>query len=171
MARADGDVEIPRWCWAGAALAVAAGVAQGLLRATSGPAERLLWCMYAACAYLYLALSLIDFLEHLRLEKVATGRYTSMTAIPIGETVNHVCTVATLVAALALARRLPATLQPRDYFVLAAPALFLVLGLRDELVYHRRRCAHREDIMHTTAHLTAGAVWTTLYALRLGNWG
>jgi len=165
------DVSIPRWCWAGAAFAVAAGIAQGLLRETHGPAERLLWCMYAACAYLYLALSFVDFLEHLRLEKLATGRYTSMTAIPFGETVNHVCTLATIGVALSLARPLPSTLSPRDYAVLCAPGVFLALGLRDEIVYHRRRSTHREDIMHTTAHLTAGMMWTTLYALRLGNWG
>lgn len=153
------------------AAALTAGVVHGLLADAHVPAERFLRCVYPACAFLYLTLSAIDFAEHLRLEREATGRFTSMTAVPFGETVNHVLTLATIIAAILLARPLPAVLEPRDLVVLAAPIAFLALGLRDEIAYHRKRAKHREDIMHTTAHLTAGIMWTTLYALRLTRWG
>lgn len=165
------DLRIPWWVTALCVAAVAAGVVQGLLQGAHGPAERFLRCVYPACAFLYLALSAVDFAEHFRLEKEATGRFTSMTAIPPGETVNHALTLSTIIAAVLLARPLPAALETRDLVVLSAPIAFLALGLRDEIVYHRKRAKHREDIMHTTAHLTAGIMWTTLYALRLGNWG
>jgi hypothetical protein len=165
------DVRIPWWVLALAAAAIAAGVAQGLLESAQAPAERFLRCVYPACAYLYLALSAIDFAEHFRLEKAATGRFTSMVAVPLGETINHALTLSTITAAVLLARPLPAVLEPRDVVVLGAPIAFLALGLRDELVYHRKRAKHREDIMHTTAHLTAGIMWATLFALRLTRWG
>ncbi len=165
------DVRIPWWVPALAAAAIATGIARGLLQSAHAPAERFLRCVYPACAYLYLALSAIDFAEHFRLEKAATGRFTSMTAVPLGETVNHALTLSTIIAAVLLARPLPALLEPRDVVVLGAPIAFLALGLRDEIVYHRKRARHREDIMHTTAHLTAGIMWATLYALRLTTWG
>ena len=66
---------------------------------------------------------------------------------------------------LALSRPLPSVLEPRDWFVLASPLVFLALGWRDEFVYHRRRSVHREDLMHTVAHLAAGAMlsaWAVL---------
>jgi len=109
-------------------------------------------------AFSYLIISLIDFWEHFRLEKLATGRYLSMVAVPPGETFNHLLTSLVILGELVLARPLPPQLAPRDWFVVSAPLLFLLLGWRDELVYHRRRCAHREDIMHTTAHLAAGVM-------------
>jgi len=71
---------------------------------------------------------------------------------------------------LTLARPLPPSLKMRDYLVLASPALFLVLGWRDELVYHRRRCVHREDIMHTVSHLAAGVMMCSFLTSKLlGN--
>ena len=172
MARLEtpADVRIPWWVSASCLGAAAAGAAQGLLASAGTPVERYLRCVYTACALLYLALSAIDFVEHFRLEKEATGRYLAMTAVPFGETVNHALTLSTIIAAIVLARPLPAVLEPRDVVVLGAPIAFLALGLRDELVYHRKRAKHREDIMHTTAHLTAGIMWATLYALRLGTW-
>jgi hypothetical protein len=165
------DVRIPWWVPAVCTVAVAAGITDGLLGSARTPAERFLRCVYPACAFLYLTLSAVDFAEHFRLEKEATGRFTSMTAVPPGETVNHALTLSTIFAAILLARPLPAVLEARDLVVLGAPIAFLALGLRDEIAYHRKRAKHREDIMHTTAHLTAGIMWTTLYALRLGNWG
>jgi hypothetical protein len=164
------DVRIPWWVPAACTAAVSAGVVYGLLGDAHVPAERFLQCVYPACAFLYLTLSAIDFAEHLRLEKEATGRFTSMTAVPLGESVNHVLTLATIIAAILLARPLPAVLAPRDLVVLTAPIAFLALGLRDEIAYHRKRAKHREDIMHTTAHLTAGIMWATLYALRVTSW-
>jgi hypothetical protein len=164
------DVRIPWWVPAVCTAAVTAGVLQGLVESGHAPTERFLRCVYPACAFLYLTLSAIDFAEHFRLEREATGRFTSMTAIPLGESVNHALTLSTIIAAILLARPLPAVLAPRDLVVLAAPIAFLALGLRDEIVYHRKRAKHREDIMHTTAHLTAGIMWTTLYALRLTRW-
>ncbi len=165
------DVRIPWWVPALCTAAVSAGVGYGLLGDAHVPAERFLKCMYPACGFLYFTLSALDFAEHLRLEKEATGRITSMTAVPFAETVNHLLTVATILAAIVLARPLPAVLATRDLVVLAAPMAFLALGLRDEIAYHRKRAKHREDIMHTTAHLTAGIMWATLYALRLTRWG
>ncbi len=165
------DLRIPWWVSALCAVAVAAGIVQGLTERAHTPAEHFLRCVYPACAYLYLTLSAVDFVEHFRLEKAATGRFTSMTAIPFGETLNHAATLSTILAAILLARPLPAVLEARDLVVLGAPVAFLVLGLRDEIVYHRKRAKHREDIMHTTAHLTAGIMWTTMYALRMTSWG
>ncbi len=168
------DVRIPSWVVALCVLAPAAGVAEGLTASAHAPAERFLRCVYPACAFLYLALSAVDFAEHFRLEKETTGRFTSMTAIPLGESLNHVGTLATIIAAIVLVRPLPPTssaLEARDLVVLGAPLAFLALGLRDEVVYHRKRAKHREDIMHTTAHLAAAVMWTTLYALRLTRWG
>jgi hypothetical protein len=164
------DVRIPWWVSAPCVAAAAAGAAQGFFASAATPAERYLRCVYTACAFLYLALSTVDFVEHFRLEKEATGRFLSMTAVPFGESVNHALTLSTIALAIVLARPLPALVEPRDMVVLGAPIAFLVLGLRDEIVYHRKRAKHREDIMHTTAHLTAGIMWTTLYALRLTSW-
>lgn len=163
------DVRIPWWVSASCLAVTATGAAQGFFASAATPTERYLRCVYTACAFLYLALSAVDFVEHFRLEKQATGRYLAMTAVPFGETVNHALTLSTIIAAILLARPLPAVLEPRDLVVLAAPIAFLVLGLRDEIVYHRKRARHREDIMHTTAHLTAGIMWATMYALRLGT--
>ncbi|MCA1662998.1 MAG: hypothetical protein LC659_01740, partial [Myxococcales bacterium] len=126
--------------------------------------------IFFASAFAYLVLSLLDFWEHFRLEKAATGRFWSMTVLPLGETLNHMATGLVVIAIFVLARPLPATLAARDWLVLLAPALFLALGWRDEIVYHRRRCAHREDIMHTVAHLAAGVMICTYLSSRLFPW-
>ena len=115
-------------------------------------------------------LSLLDFWEHFRLEKAATGRWWSMTVLPLGETLNHSATGLVIISIFVLARPLPAALAPRDWLVVCAPAIFLALGWRDEVVYHRRRCAHREDIMHTVAHLAAGVMMCTYLSSKLFPW-
>jgi hypothetical protein len=150
-------------------LAVAVGALLGFV-ALGPPPFRLMRGIFFAAAFAYLVLSLLDFWEHFRLERAATGRWWAMQVIPPGETLNHAATGLTVVALLVLARPLPSSLAPRDWFVLAAPALFLLLGWRDEVVYHRRRCAHREDLMHTTAHLAAGVMMCSFLASRLFPW-
>ena len=150
--------------------AVTAGAVAGATLSVGAPAYRLLLALFFASAFADLTLSLLDFWEHFRLERAATGRWWSMTVLPPGETLNHTATAAVIIALFVLARPLPPSLAPRDWFVLAAPALFLALGWRDEVVYHRRRCAHREDIMHTTAHLAAGVMMCTYLSTRLYPW-
>ena len=160
-------LEIPRWAGAAIAGAVASGLVLGALREPSAP-RALAHAAFLGAAFGYLATSLIDFAEHFRLEKLSTGRLMTFAVIPLGESLNHVATVATILFILAFSRPLPAALEARDWLVLAAPLLFLALGWRDELVYHRRRAAHREDIMHTVAHLAAGAMlssWAVLIRL------
>jgi hypothetical protein len=152
------------------ALALAGGAVLGAVASAGSPAYRALRGIFLASAFAYLVLSLFDFWEHFRLEKVATGRWWSMTVLPLGETLNHAATGAVVILLFVLARPLPPILAPRDWFVLFAPALFLALGWRDELVYHRKRCAHREDIMHTVAHLSAGVMMCTYLSTRLVSW-
>lgn len=45
--------------------------------------------------------------------------------------------------------------------------VFLALGWCDEIVFHRRRTMHRENLIHTTQHLAEGIMWTTLDATRV----
>jgi hypothetical protein len=159
-------VAVPAPLAAAVALAVAAGLAAGAL-SSAAPALRLLRAIFFGSAFGYLGVSLLDFWEHFRLEKVATGRLLAATVIPVGETINHALTTAVIVLLFALARPLPPSLALRDWFTLAAPALFLALGWRDEIVYHRRRAVHREDMMHTVAHLAAGVMMCTFLTQRL----
>jgi len=162
------ELRVPPAIAIGVPLAIAAGIALGLLRDGREPA--LLRASFFGTAFAYFAVSLFDFWEHFRLEKAATGRWWSSTVVPIGETLNHTATGAVVVAFLVLARALPPVLEPRDWFCLSAPAAFLALGWRDELVYHRRRAAHREDIMHTVAHLAAGAMLCSFALMRFRSW-
>ena len=85
---------------------------------TGAPAYRLLRAIFFASAFGYLVLSLLDFWEHFPLERAATGRWWSMTVLPLGETLNHTATAAVIVALFALARPLPSPLAPRDWVVL-----------------------------------------------------
>lgn len=151
-------------------VAALAAVVAGVAASRGAPPYRALRTIFFASAFAYFVLSMFDFWEHFRLERAATGRWWSMTVLPIGETLNHGATGAVIVALFVLARPLPPTLAPRDWFVVCAPAIFLVLGFRDELVYHRRRCAHREDIMHTVAHLAAGVMMCTYLSSKLFAW-
>src|SRR5207248_2880733 len=105
-----------------------------------------------------------------RLEKEVTGRSGGNTVVPVGETINHVLTMANVGSLLALARPLRWVPGKRDLYVLTLPALHLFLGWRDELVYHRRRCLHREDIIHTVAHVAGMAMMGSFFAMRVVDW-
>jgi hypothetical protein len=163
-----GELRVPLPVALGVPLAIAAGVALGIL--LDGPEPKLVRASFFASAFAYLTVSLFDFWEHFRLEKAATGRWWSTTVLPLGETLNHAATSAVVIAFLALGRPLVSPLAPRDWFCLSAPLAFLALGWRDELVYHRKRCVHREDLMHTVAHLAAGAMMCSFGLLRFRAW-
>jgi hypothetical protein len=154
----------------GLGVAIPAGVLLGVAVSPGPLAYRAVRGIFFASAFAYLVLSLFDFWEHFRLEKAATGRWWSVSVLPPGETLNHIATAAVVIGLFILARPLPSVMAARDWFVVFAPALFLALGWRDEIVYHRRRCAHREDIIHTVAHLSAGVMICTYLSTRLMVW-
>lgn len=129
--------------------------------------HRALNVIFFTSALGYLSVSLIDFREHFVLHHRETGRWLGWSVVTIGESINHVLTTLTIIGILVLARPIPAVMETRDWFVVVAPGLFGFLGWRDEIVYHRKRCDHREDMMHTVAHLGAGVMLTSFYALRL----
>jgi len=93
-----------------------------------------------------------------------------VSVVPPGETLNHMGTGAVVILLFVLARPLPPSPAARDWLVVCAPALLLALGWRDELVYHRRRSAHREDMLHTVAHLASGVMICTFLSTRLFPW-
>lgn len=151
-------------------LAGLAGIGLGLAHDTQVQAERVTRCVFFGSAFLYLYLSMTDFYEHFRIEKQLTGRYTSAQFIPVGETINHALTSTTVVLMFVLSRPLRAPLETRDLVFLALPGIFLILGLRDEFVYHRRRSYHREDIIHTSSHLCAGIMVASYYMASAVDW-
>jgi hypothetical protein len=165
----EDELRVPRVVTAAVLMAILVGIVIGVV-GDGALGFRLVRASFFASSFGYLAVSLLDFWEHFRLEHEATGRWLAARVVPPGETANHVATIAVVVALLVLARPLRAPLGPRDLAVLLAPVAFLALGWRDELVYHRRRCAHREDIMHTVAHLAAGAMLSSFVAMRLVPW-
>ncbi len=121
----------------------------------------------ALCLVAYAVSALYDLAEHFRLEQAATGRWWTWTVVSPCESALHVAIGLVVAAAAALARPLPDAPELRDLFVLSAPFLFVGLGLADELGFHRRRCAHREDIMHTVSHLLALGVFAALWVGRV----
>lgn len=151
-------------------LVAALGLAVGALIPNANPAQSLLSSTFFCAAGLYLTISIIDFREHFRLEKALTGRMLAARAVPLGESINHAGSVTIVALTLVLPRPVTGALELRDAVALALPLAFLALGLRDEVVYHRRRAAHREDILHTTAHLCAGAMFAAWMPLRLVAW-
>lgn len=155
------------WLGIGATLAACVGAA---LFPADALGQQALRAAAAASGALYAFISYVDFREHFHLEKALTGRYLAWRVIPPGETLNHAGSGLTLIALLVLARPLSSVVGARDVVVLALPVVFLALGLRDEFVFHRRRAHHREDIMHTTAHLAGGALIASYLALRLVHW-
>jgi len=114
--------------------------------------------------------SALDIWEHFRLEKHVTGHYLTATVVPIGESLVHGAIGLTLIAFIGLAAPFGDPFRLRDWFVLSAPLLFLALGWCDEIVYHRRRALHREDILHTVSHLAAGTMIASLFASRVIDW-
>lgn len=159
----------PVWLVVAVAAGVVAGGTVGVLTGAKA-GEQLASAVFHAAAFAYLITSVADLLEHLRLERIATGRWWAHSVVPVGESVNHLATVLTLAAFLSLVRPPPAVLELRDWIVLAAPGVFLALGWRDEVVYHRRRSTHREDIIHTVSHLAAGVMLAGAVASKMVRW-
>jgi hypothetical protein len=161
------ELRVRRWLGALVAAAIAAGVALALV-ATRGPALLVAArALFFASAFAYLTVSIVDFSEHGRLERALGGQFFSTRAIPLGETINHVLTAISLAIFLALLRPTPLEPTARDWIAAGALVAFWALGWRDELVYHRRRAAHREDIMHTVAHLAAGVMLASFVLSKL----
>lgn len=174
------EVRIPWWLGLGVGAVTLGGAIYGwrqrkksLIGTGENPPapQRAAQALFVGAGLGYLSTSLLDFWEHFRLEKEQTGKYWGFQVVPLGETLNHLATISTLLSLFALARPLPPErLKLRDWYVLLGPALFLALGWRDEVVYHRRRAAHREDIMHTIAHLAVGVMFVGFYSLRTIPW-
>lgn len=171
--RVPPGLAIPSWLGLGL-LGVVAGAAWlgwRARRSVRSRPERAARAVFCGSAAAYAATSLVDFAEHFRLERARTGRYLAAVAVPPGETLNHVLTVGALAGLLVLARPLGARpIAARDVYVVVAPALILVLGWRDELVFHRRRARHREDMMHTVSHLGLAGMLAGLFASRVVDW-
>lgn len=174
------EVQIPWWLGLSISAFTAGGTLFGWLQRKKSfigagerpsPPQRATQAVFVGSGLGYLLTSLVDFWEHFRLEKEKTGRYWGFQAVPVGETINHWLTISTLLGLFASARPLPKEkMARRDWFVLLAPAIFMALGWRDELVYHRRRSVHREDMMHTVAHLAVTAMLASFYSLRVLPW-
>lgn len=164
-------LRIPRSLALAVAAAVLFGVAGGWwLGGEMPPPRRLAFGINLAATWSFLAISLADFIEHFRLEHALTGKWMSWKAIPLGESINHIATVSVVVAVLFLARPFPAVLEWRDWLVLGAPAVYLALGWRDEVVFHRRRAQRPEDLLHATAHLASAVMWVSLLLSRVVDW-
>jgi hypothetical protein len=163
-------LQIPTWLGWGIIVVAILGLGLGYATEAKHPAEAIGNCVFFSSAFTYLFMSLLDFYEHFRIEKQLTGSYFGMAFVPFGETVNHGITTAIIVALFVLARPLTFPLEMRDYVLLALPGLFLFFGIRDEVKYHRRRSDHREDIMHTVSHLSAGVMLASYMAVRLIDW-
>jgi hypothetical protein len=128
--------------------------------------HRIARTVFFGSAFGYLTTALLDFWEHQRMEKAVTGHYGRWVVVPPGETANHLLQIANVVGMLAWAQPRRRPRRWSDVWQLVAPGLFLALGWRDEMVYHRRRATRREDIMHTTSHLASGVMLTALYTMR-----
>jgi hypothetical protein len=168
--RMPAALRIPRWLGALLSIALAAGPAAGLAPRGKPVRHRVLRSILVGSTLAYFITASVDLAEHFRLEKEITGRLLRWTAIPPIEALTHAAIVANNVGVLLLARplrrRRPGLL---DRWLLVAPAAFIALGWGDELVFHRRRTGHREDLIHTTQHLAEAVMWTTLYATRVAR--
>jgi hypothetical protein len=151
---------IPAWLAASVFVATVLGASVGWFIGEGALFVRGVRAVFFLAAFDYLVVSLYDFYEHARLEKEVTGKWVAWVAVPWVETINHTLTSITVISMLLYVGSV-------EWITVFGPVVFLALGWRDELVYHRRRCAHREDIMHTTAHLAAGVMLAALYAMRL----
>jgi hypothetical protein len=160
------STHIPAWTWLAIAGAAAAGpLGAWMTRGARAPFGILRGTLFGS-TLAWLTTVTLDLAEHFRLEKEATGSYLRCSAVPVSESVVHAGIVLTNLSALLLARPARRVRSLADAWLLVAPGVFLALGWMDELVYHRRRAPHREDIIHTTEHLAEGIMWTALYASR-----
>lgn len=82
----------------------------------------------------------------------------------------HEAIVTTIILFAYLARPLSFSLGLIDWFLILAPVPFLTLGFADEIVYHRRRALHRENILHTVSHIVAAAMLASIVAARMIDW-
>ncbi len=161
------SMRIRPWVYASILGAAAAGPVGAWLTRRAPAPTRFLRGTLLGSTLAYLTAVALDLAEHFRLEKEATGSYFRCSAVPFSESVVHASIVATNLSALVLARPVRRIRGPIDLWLLVAPGVFLALGWTDELVYHRRRAPHREDIIHATEHLAEGVMWTALYASRM----
>lgn len=166
------ELRVPLWFGFSLAAVTVAGAVMGWVSGNGavGSPERFTNGAFFSSLYAFVAVSLLDIWEHFRLEKHVSGRYCHWTVIPTGESIIHMLIGAVLVVIIALARPMQTPLEERDWLVLIGPLLFLSLGWCDELIYHRRRALHREDILHTLSHLAAGAMLVSLFAARVISW-
>ncbi|MDE0887389.1 MAG: hypothetical protein OSB70_17845 [Myxococcota bacterium] len=137
-----------------------AGFAFGHLYAESFNRSSWPFACFCASTAAYIFVVALDFNEHVRLEKFVTGRWLGWKVVPLGESALHFGIVGCLVVALSMSFHFTALDR---IGVLIATIGFFGLGWCDELIYHRRRALHREDILHTVSHLTGGAVFATLF--------
>lgn len=160
------DLKVPPALWTTLAAASAVGFVVGLAYAES--LNRATWAFACFCASIasYLVVVGLDLREHLRLEKFVTGRWIAWQVVPLGESILHSGIVSCLLGTLILSFWGP-TLGPIP--LLIATVGFFALGWCDELIYHRRRALHREDILHTVSHLAGGAVFATLLLSNMGT--
>ena len=160
------ELKVPPALWATLATASLVGFVVGLFAAEGLNRTPGAFACFCASIAAYLVVSGLDLHEHLRLEKFVTGRWIEWKVVPLGESVLHSGIVGCLVAALILSFWEP-PLGPIP--LLVATLGFFALGWCDELIYHRRRALHREDILHTVSHLAGGAVFATLLLSNIGT--
>lgn len=160
------STHIPAWTWLAIAGAAAAGpLGATMTRGSHAPIRVLRGTLFGS-TLAYLTTVALDVAEHFRLEKEVTGSYLRCSAVPLSESLVHAGIALTNLSALLFARPVRRVRSLADRWLLVAPGVFLALGWTDELVYHRRRAPHREDIIHATEHLAEGIMWTALYASR-----
>ena len=164
------SVRVPGWLGVLFGAAAATGPVVGLLDRRAPLARRVVRSTLVGSTAVYAVSALLDLVEHLRLEKGATGRLLSCEIVPRTETAVHAALIATNLSVLGLVRPLRRPMGLREGWILLAPVVFLALGWADELVYHRKRAPRRENVIHAVEHLAEGVMWTALYATRLVSW-
>jgi len=154
------ELRVPPSLWLALLVFTTAGFGVGF--SLAGGLDRSPWAFgsFCAAATSYTLVVALDLNEHFRLERFVTGRYMSWQVIPLWESALHIGIVGSLGIAVVVAFQGP--LWGNGLLLLSTLAFF-GLGWVDELLYHRRRALHREDILHTVSHLTGGAVFATLF--------
>src|SRR5438105_1475807 len=95
------ELRVPPSAWIAVGVSIALGVTLGAATGES-LAHRIVRAVFFGSALPYLTISIIDFREHFLLERALTGRALSSQAVPLGETLNHLITIATLVSIFVL---------------------------------------------------------------------